>query len=182
MEATVLKHKITYEDYYALDDGKRYELIEGELFMSPAPIPRHQKIIERLIILIDRHIENNSVGGELYISPVDVILADDEVVQPDLLYISQNRLHIIKERGIFGVPDLCIEIVSPNSEKRDMVEKVDIYHRYGVQEYIAVDYEAKKVYQFLADDDFAKNTFEWDENLTIKTLDLELNMNKTIKK
>lgn len=129
----------TYADYVQLpDDGKRYEIIEGELFMSPSPTPLHQEISKRLMRELDRFVENNHSGRVLY-APIDVVLNDENIVQPDILYVSKENEKIITEKNIQGAPDLIVEILSPATAYNDLVNKKDLYAQFGVKEYWIVD-------------------------------------------
>ena len=130
----------TYADYARLpENGFRYEVIEGELFMSPAPRPNHQRVGLRLIVLLDAFVEKNQLG-ELYHAPIDLNLPDlTSPVQPDILFISTENLDIVKEKTIEGVPDLIIEVLSPGSIRYDRQTKFQIYAKAGVREYWIVD-------------------------------------------
>ncbi|GIX42101.1 MAG: hypothetical protein KatS3mg129_1834 [Leptospiraceae bacterium] len=127
--------KLTYKQYFTIKDDKRYELIEGKLLMSPAPNTKHQRIIRKLLRLIENCLINKKIKGEVFLSPIDVVFREDIVLQPDIVYITEERKDIIKERGIFGIPDLVIEVISPGSEKRDIVDKKRIYEESKVKEY-----------------------------------------------
>ena len=124
----------TYQDYCKLDESIQYELIYGELIMIPAPSSEHQKALTRLGNILFNHVNQNNLG-EIFYAPYDVILSDNLVVQPDILFISKGNENLIKERGFFGVPDLVVEIVSPSSLKRDLEVKRRIYESFGVKEY-----------------------------------------------
>jgi Uma2 family endonuclease len=123
-------------DYLALPDEPRCELLYGRLLVTPAPIVRHQlvaaAILRRLLDLVDRE------GGLAVISPVDVVLADHSVVQPDVIYLSKDHLSIVGER-VEGAPDLVVEILSPGTARRDLGEKLRLYAESGVREYWIVD-------------------------------------------
>jgi len=130
---------LTYDDYAALpDDGRRYELYEGELVMTPSPRTRHQQIIGNLHVSLTEHVRGNGLGLVL-LSPIDVILSRITVVQPDLVYIERARLGIVTERAIEGAPTLAVEVLSPSSDARDRGAKRDLYARYGVPYYWIVD-------------------------------------------
>jgi len=133
-QAAVEKKKYTYEDYLKTPEDKRYELIEGELLMTPSPITLHQRISRRLGFELTRFVEENN-RGEIFYAPYDVYLDDENVVQPDILFISKERLDIIGEKNVQGAPDLVIEIISENSAYRDMVQKRRLYEKFGVKEY-----------------------------------------------
>ncbi len=137
--------KFTYEDYLLFpEDGKRYEIIEGERYVTPAPSTKHQRISRRLLVLLDQYVKDTR-KGEVFDAPCDVVLSDLDVVQPDLLYISAARASIITEKNIRGAPDLIIEIVSESTRRTDEVVKRRLYERYGVQEYWIVDPELETV-------------------------------------
>ncbi|MDQ2787438.1 MAG: Uma2 family endonuclease [Chloroflexota bacterium] len=126
---------MTYDDYCLLpDDGKRYQVIEGELFVSPAPRTTHQQIIVQLMALLHTHVTAHRLG-KVYVAPTDVLLSPTTVVQPDILFIRRENLGIITELNIQGPPDLCIEVLSPGTESVDRERKMAVYARYGVQEY-----------------------------------------------
>ena len=128
------KKKYTYEDYMKTSDDKRYELIEGDLLMTPSPVPNHQRISRKIEFVLEEFVTQNNLG-EIFDAPCDVYLDDGNVIQPDILFISHDRLAIIGEKNIQGAPDLAIEIVSENSAYRDMVQKKRLYARFGIREY-----------------------------------------------
>jgi Uma2 family endonuclease len=134
-------------DYWQLPDGEPVELIEGWLVVSPSPTPPDQTIVLLLSELFSRIVRRT--GGIAYCAPMDVVLSDDTIQQPDLLYISPSRRHIVKNR-VEGPPDLVVEIAS-GTERRDRVEKLELYARYGVAEYWIVD-PASQVIAFLVND------------------------------
>ncbi|MBF0491900.1 MAG: Uma2 family endonuclease [Deltaproteobacteria bacterium] len=138
------KVRLNYQDYIQLPEDKRYELIDGDLYMVPAPIPFHQKVIMYLAFELQRFVEKQKIG-EIFFAPVDVYLSDEDVVQPDLLFISKNRSGIIEEKYICGAPDLVVEVLSPASKARDKGIKKHLYDKFGVQEYWLVDPEAKSI-------------------------------------
>jgi len=141
--------KWTYEDFLLFpDNGKRHELIDGEHIMSPSPITKHQRVALRLATAFDNFLRKHKLG-EIFIAPMDVVLSDFDVVEPDLLFIASEHAEIITEKHIMGVPDLMVEILSPSSRKTDEVVKRRLYERYGVQEYWIVDPELDlvKVYR-----------------------------------
>jgi Uma2 family endonuclease len=153
----------TYDDYLALpDDGKRYEIIGGELSMTPAPSTRHQEIQTRLSALLFIHVDKHSLGT-IYSSPTDLALSLVDVVQPDILFVAQNRSHIIAEKNIVGIPNLIVEILSPFSTKRDHEEKLDLYQRHALPEYWIVDPENQTVEVFV----YSENRLEKVQNLKI---------------
>jgi Uma2 family endonuclease len=138
----------TYEEYYKLDDDQRYEIIDGELIMAPAPDTWHQVWIGGLHVILDRHVRARQVGKVL-LSPVDVVLDPENTVQPDIVFIATANVEIIQRRAIFGVPELLVELVSPSSVRRDRYDKKALYARFGVKEYWIGD-PANKALEILA--------------------------------
>jgi len=147
MSVSVLKEKVrfTYEDYLLLpDDGKRYQIIEGEVYMVPAPAPWHQEIARKLVILLNEFVERPKLG-RVYFAPCDVILSGEDIVQPDIFFISKEREHIITGRNIQGAPDLVIEILSQATAKLDKMAKMKLYERSGIKEYWLVDPDREEI-------------------------------------
>ncbi len=129
----------TYEDYLLFpEDGKRYEIVEGDCYMSPAPRTNHQKVSRRLLYALEDYFRRTR-AGEVFDAPTDVILSDTNIVQPDLLVILAERASIITDKNIQGVPDIVIEILSETTRKIDEITKKKLYARYGVREYWIVD-------------------------------------------
>jgi len=138
--------QITWQDVQQLpDDGNRYEAIEGELYVTPAPSIRHQRIAKRLMLALHRLLEEPG-HGELFFAPTGVEFpATEEGVQPDLLFVSNERRAILADPWIQGPPDLVIEILSPTTARRDRGVKRKLYERQGVSDYWIVDPEAEAV-------------------------------------
>ncbi len=138
--------KWTYDDYARLpDNDMRYEVIEGELYMSPAPRPKHQEVIALLYGYLWEYLKDKPIG-KVFFSPIDLILPDLATpVQPDLLFIPNERLDIVQENFIEGVPDLIVEVLSPSNPSHDRNTKFKIYARAGVQEYWIIDPDARTV-------------------------------------
>jgi Uma2 family endonuclease len=129
-----LAQRWTYEDYYKLDVDQRYEIIGGQLSMALAPTLWHQDWLMDLAVLLRQHIRKNHLG-RLLIAPVDVVLDEENTVQPDLVFVASANARILRSRAIFGTPDLLVELVSPSSLQRDRYVKKDLYARFGVKEY-----------------------------------------------
>ena len=116
----------TYEDFLKLpDDDKRYEIIDGELYVSPAPNIRHQSSSITLSSQLFGHVRNRRLG-RVFAAPTDVVLADDAIVEPDILFVSRAQRAIITSQNIRGAPDLVVEIISPSSTKTDQETKRDL--------------------------------------------------------
>ena len=144
---------LTYRDYEALPaDGRRYELHEGELSVTPAPGTRHQRVIGAMFFSLRAHVEAYRLG-EVFLSPVDCILSDTTVVQPDLVYLDPMRAHLVSERGIEGPPTLVVEILSPSTTTIDRSRKRRLYADHGIPYYWIVDPEARTIeaYRFEGD-------------------------------
>lgn len=142
--------KLTYQDYRLLpDDGKRYEILDGDLYVTPSPTARHQIVSANLLSALADHVRAHGLGKVLT-APLDVIFAEDTIAQPDLLFISNERLPILRE-WVHGAPDLVIEILSPGTQQRDRTLKRYLYARYGVRELWLVDPEARSVEVFRLD-------------------------------
>ncbi|MFN3531074.1 MAG: Uma2 family endonuclease [Candidatus Brocadia sp.] len=134
MAAVTTGKRMTYDDYLKIDDNNRYEILNGELHMVPAPSTDHQGVSRNLEFLIWNFVKGKGLGKVFY-APVDVVFDDDEVFQPDIVFIKSERQGIISKNAIQGVPDLIVEIISPSSAFYDTVEKKEIYRKYGVKEY-----------------------------------------------
>lgn len=131
--------KLTYEDYEQIpDDGLRHEILDGEHYVSPSPVRKHQRSVLKLAGRLDTFIEENSLG-EIFIAPYDVLLSPYDIAQPDILFISNERAAINTEKNVQGAPDLLVEILSDGTRKRDEGIKREIYERFGVREYWLVD-------------------------------------------
>jgi Uma2 family endonuclease len=136
--------KLTYEDYCRAPDDKRYELLNGELMMVPAPNIKHQSILLTLGSELRQFVQEHEFG-EVFVAPVDVVLSDTDVVQPDVLFISRAREDRITDENVQGAPDLVIEILSPSTAGRDLEDKHELYGRHGVLEYWIIDPVAETV-------------------------------------
>jgi len=136
--------KFTYEDYLNAPEDKRYELLDGALVMTPAPGEPHQRVSIRLGWKLVQFVAENRLG-EVYHAPFDVVLSDWDVVQPDLIFVSNARAHIITPANIQGGPDLVVEILSPSIAERDKTFKYALYAEHGVGEYWMVDTDAKTI-------------------------------------
>ncbi len=180
---TTATERWTYEDYLRLDDDKRYEVLEGELVEMPAPSTTHQRLVKRIVMLLDSFVEKKNLG-EVFVSPVDVILSDTNVVQPDVVFVSKENSDIVKERGVFGSPDLVVEVISPSTLKRDTEDKKRIYAKHGVKELWLVFPGEKAVEVFaLKDNSYEVCSFGYGEG-KVKSCtleDFELNLGEIFK-
>lgn len=140
-----LIRELTYDDLVAMpEDGHRYELISGEIVMSPAPKTVHQRIVRRLVLAIE-NLNTAGAVGETFFAPLDVKLSNHNVVQPDLIFVAADRAHIVGEDFVDGAPDFVVEVLSPSNREDDLVRKAAIYADFGVAEYWVVDPDGKRV-------------------------------------
>ncbi|MBW3631866.1 MAG: Uma2 family endonuclease [Chloroflexi bacterium] len=135
---------LTYDDLLDMpDDGQRYEIIGGEMIVTPSPTANHQRVLFQLIRLLDAFVLEHG-GGELFIAPFDVQLGYHDIVEPDLLFIASDQGRIPGEQHKFeGAPNLVVEVISPSSRQTDRVKKMALYARSGVHEYWIVDPEQR---------------------------------------
>jgi Uma2 family endonuclease len=138
--SVIIKEKKTVQDYKQLPEGSLYQLINGELIMTPAPRRIHQKLIGEIFKQVAVYLDSNPLG-EAYIAPFDVYLDDENVVQPDICFIAQRNISILGDDGASGVPDMVIELLSPSNAYYDLRAKLQLYEKYGVKEYFIVDPE-----------------------------------------
>jgi Uma2 family endonuclease len=137
--------KLTFEEFRQLPiDGKRYELVRGEVHVTPAPATRHQAVVQNLTVNLGSHVIKNHLG-EVWTAPLDVRLGEDTALQPDLIFISNARAGIIQEDWIAGAPDLVVEVLSPSTAAYDRATKLPIYADAGVPEVWLIDPQAKTV-------------------------------------
>jgi Uma2 family endonuclease len=144
---------LTAEDYRALPEGgPRYQLVDGEFHMAPAPNSYHQEIVWNLSQILGRFINENPVG-RIYLAPYDVYLSKHDVVQPDLVFLASDRQHLRQEDGLHGAPDLVIEVLSVSTSQLDKKTKRALYARLGVKEMWLVDPILQQVHLY----DFARD-------------------------
>lgn len=132
--------KLTYDDFLLFpDDGQRHELIDGEHYVTPSPNPRHQRILGSLHLEIGNYLKAHPIG-EVFFAPLDVVISNIDIVEPDLLYMSRERAaQVLVSEHVRGVPELLVEIASKSTRKRDETIKRALYERAGVSEYWVVD-------------------------------------------
>jgi Uma2 family endonuclease len=137
--------KLKYEDFLLLpDDGRRHEILDGEHYVNPSPVTRHQIVSMRLVLALGTFVYEHGLG-ELFHAPYDVVLGEHDIVEPDLVFVSNERAHIITRDNIQGAPDLVVEILSPSNRGYDERVKYQTYERFGVLEYWIVDPEEQSV-------------------------------------
>ena len=144
MVATGARIKFTYEDYCNAPEDKRYELHDGDLISVLSPNQPHQKTSRELTTEISLLIRRTGIG-EVYSAPFDVVLSDTDVVQPDVIFVSRERAHIVTLNNIQGAPDLVVEVLSPSTAHRDRTFKRALYARHGIREFWLVDTDARTI-------------------------------------
>ena len=141
--------KLTYDDYLLLpEDGKRYEIIDGELYVTASPVKKHQIVAGNLHGFLWNYTRNRRTGT-VFIAPFDVILSNVDILQPDVLFITKEHADLAQRRGVAGAPDLVIEVLSDSTRKTDEIIKRKRYEQFGVAEYWVVDpvLESVKIYR-----------------------------------
>jgi Uma2 family endonuclease len=149
--------RLTYDDFVHFpDDGRRHELIDGEHIVTPSPVSRHQEVSVRLTWALHDYLRQHPVG-KVFAAPLDVILSNQDVVEPDILFVSNERREIVHD-WVRGAPDLAVEILSVSTRRLDETLKLDLYDRFGVREYWVVDPDigAITVYRRAADGTFPR--------------------------
>ena len=139
MLAVEKKKKYTADDYMMLEEGAPFQLVENDLIRSPSPSLAHQLILGELYETIKEFIKVKNSQALVVLSPMDVRFDNDNVFQPDLIYISKEKIKEIVKDIVDGAPDMVIEIFSPSNAYYDLRQKKDVYEKYGVKEYIIVD-------------------------------------------
>lgn len=146
MEANRTGDRWTYAEFARLpsDGGVRHEIIDGELIVTPAPSVRHQRIVTRVVSLLHDFVGSHALG-EVFAGPVDVLFAEGDYVEPDIVFVRKGRSDILTDRGVEGPPDLVVEVTSPATAARDRGSKLERYRLYGVAEYWIVDPDRRTI-------------------------------------
>ena len=158
--------KLTYEDYCKTPDDERWELLDGELVTVPSPNVLHQDLSGNLFVLLKLFVDRMALG-RVFHAPLDVVLSDTSVVQPDLLFVSNERTDILTEANVQGAPDLVIEILSPSTTSRDWRIKMDLYAQHGVREYWIVDPDGQRVWVMAGGDGTLEEVGNYARNDTL---------------
>ncbi|MEX2553544.1 MAG: Uma2 family endonuclease [Actinomycetota bacterium] len=146
--------RYTYADLENFpDDNLRREIIDGELIVTPSPVTRHQRAVVNIVVALAAYAKQN--GGEVFPAPLDVYFAEDNVVEPDVLFIRADHAERIEKKLIKDAPDLVVEISSPSTRRLELVRKRELYARFGVPEYWYADVEVDRVEVYrLSEDDY----------------------------
>ena len=160
---------LTYQDYLKMpDDRTRKEIIGGDLYVTVAPSPLHQRVVVRLVSMLSGYVRERGLG-EVLVSPIDVLLSQIDVVQPDIIFVAAANAHIVGDAAVQGAPDVVIEVLSPSTLRLDRERKMDLYARAGVREYWIVDPDNRVVEIYLP----AKGPFQlerrFQEGLSIQS-------------
>ena len=172
----IQKKRYTIKDYQLLDEGSPYQLINGELIMSPSPTTPHQERSVDIIYQIRHFLKTNPIG-KVYIAPTDVYFEEYNAYKPDILYISNEKKEIIKDDGIHGAPDMIIEILSRSTGYYDSNSKKKIYERYGVKEYWLIDPADDEVIGYELVKGKYKEFYRGTGKFTSKVLKLDISVN-----
>lgn len=137
--------KLSYEEFRQLpDDGRRYELIGGEVHLTPAPTTKHQYVVHNLDMSLSPYVQEKKLG-DVWEAPLDVRLSQETALQPDLVFVAKARLGIVREDCIAGTPDLVVEVLSVSTAVHDRVTKIPVYAQAGVGEVWLIEPQAKTV-------------------------------------
>ncbi|MDN3658049.1 Uma2 family endonuclease [Ferruginibacter paludis] len=140
--------KTIYDVWESLPEGTLCQLINNNLIMSPSPLDVHQAVLNDINIALAVYVKKNKLG-KVRIAPYDVHFSKSNIFQPDLIFISNDNLHLIEANGLKGAPDIAIEVLSPGNKHIDLGEKKDVYEQYGVKEYFIVHPDTKLVQSFI---------------------------------
>ena len=164
--------RVSYADLERMpEDGRRYELYDGEVFVVPAPLARHQVTQQNIVQLLDAYAKQT--GGFVVDSPIDIVFSDYDVLQPDVVFFSAARRHLVDlDRVIRDAPDLCVEVLSPPTAATDRDKKMQMFARYGVNEYWIVDPPSRtiEIYERVGSDYELRTTASGDAVITSSTL------------
>lgn len=140
-----VRPRISYADLERMpEDGRRYEIYDGEVFVVPAPLPRHQVVQQLIVEVFHRHAQEH--GGFAVDSPIDIVFSDYDVLQPDVVFFGPARAHLVDlDAVIRHPPDVCVEVLSPSTQATDRGRKMQTFARYGVQEYWIADPAASTI-------------------------------------
>ena len=168
----VTTRRLTYQDYVKLEGDERYELLDGELILVASPNRDHQTVVMELGFQMRAFVKENDLGW-VYVAPFDVLFTDTDVVQPDIMFISREREHILTPANVQGAPDLIVEILSPSSSTKDWRNKRELYASHGVREYWIADPANRLVSILLLQDSVLEieQTLTEDDTATSTVLD-----------
>lgn len=144
MSELLTKPETMVDIYRLLPEGTPVQVINNQIYMSPAPNFPHFNIVDTIVEKLKKIVSKKDSGRVIF-APVDVFLGNKNAVQPDIFYISNKNAGIIKESGVFGAPDLIVEVLSRKNKNADLVKKKSVYEEFGVKEYFIVNPADKRV-------------------------------------
>ncbi|MDX1960990.1 MAG: Uma2 family endonuclease [Leptospiraceae bacterium] len=172
--------KSSYADYLNTPEGSKFQLIGGEIIEMTSPNLYHQRIIKKILALLDLFLQKSQLG-EVFVSPLDVYLSDTEVYQPDLFVLLKENFSKMQETKIEGSPDLVVEVLSPSTAYYDMKHKKSVYEKFGVKEYWIVDPMQKTLEIYFHQDSKFQLQTELTQTQIAKSIllpELEINLNE----
>ncbi|MDQ3806095.1 MAG: Uma2 family endonuclease [Acidobacteriota bacterium] len=149
-EPTLTRRRATIEEFWSLPETMLpVEYVNGEIVMAPTPTVRHQRLVRKISFALLRYVEENNLG-EIFFSPLDVILPTGEVVQPDIFLLTPKQAaRAAPEKRVHEVPPFAVEILSPGTATHDMITKRELYEKNGVREYWIVDVKKRSIAQLV---------------------------------
>lgn len=147
MSELMSRPKTMVDIYRLLPEGTPIQVINNEFYMSPSPNFQHFDICDRIIETLKAEVKQSKLG-RVFFAPIDVFLGSTSAVQPDIFFISNAKKNFIREDGIYGAPDLIVEVLSPGNKNADLLKKKDLYEQHGVQEYYIVEPSDKSVISY----------------------------------
>jgi len=146
MEAKSTRQRWTYSEFARLpsEGSTRHEIIDGELVVTPSPTGRHQRIVTDMVTLLNVFVRSHGLG-QVFTGPLDVLFAEGDYLEPDILFVRSGRADLVTDRGIEGPPDLVVEVLSPSTAARDHGIKLERYRLYGVPTYWVIDPDERTV-------------------------------------
>lgn len=167
----------TYSEYARLpDDGNRYEVIDGELCVTPSPGPRHQRVAAKLFMILFRYVEEHGIGEMLW--DLDLLFVSGQFLRPDMLFVPPEAAAGISDRGMEETPGLVVEVLSPHSKRIDRIKKPPRYRDFGVPEYWVVDPVARTIecYRLAADaaPEICRDVLRWQPAPAAPVLELDV--------
>lgn len=153
-------HLLSYDDYAAIDDGQRYQVIEGELTPMTSPVLRHQWVVPLIWQALHQYAVATKAGKAL-IAPFDVVLRAERpalVVQPDVLFVCREHIEIVTAANVQGAPDIVVEVLSPSNARLDTIRKLGLYAKYGVREvwFVPLEFDRVETMQLRPDGHYGK--------------------------
>ena len=152
MNAIIPRPKTLVDVYRLLPEGTPIQVINNQFYMSPSPNFQHFDVLDKISDALKSEVKDQN-SGRVFFAPLDVFLGDVNAVQPDIFFLSNANKHLIKKDGIYGAPDLIVEVLSPHNRNTDLVKKKALYEQFGVKEYFVVDPEDKTVFSFYLKDE-----------------------------